>query len=163
MPFKQGQSGNPAGRPRGSRNKRRLPFERMLEGEGNAILRKAIELAKDGDSAALRICIERLVPRRTHERVACLLPPMEKAADSVGALAALSAAVGVGSIAPSDAAGLSKVLDVHLRALATREFDERLSELEARANDPMSPAGCHEGRPGVSPRPHDRAGQDARG
>jgi hypothetical protein len=54
--FKPGQSGNPSGRPHGSRNKATLALEALLDGEGEAITRKALE----GDTAALRLCLERI-------------------------------------------------------------------------------------------------------
>jgi hypothetical protein len=44
--FQKGQSGNPSGRPAGSRNKATLALDALLDGEGEAITRKAIELAK---------------------------------------------------------------------------------------------------------------------
>ena len=50
--FRLGQSGNPAGRPPGARNKTTLASEALLEGEGEALTRKAIELAKAGDLTA---------------------------------------------------------------------------------------------------------------
>jgi Family of unknown function (DUF5681) len=53
-PFEPGQSGNPAGRPKGSRNKATLAVEALLDGEAEEITRKAIELAKKGDLAAIR-------------------------------------------------------------------------------------------------------------
>jgi hypothetical protein len=52
--FKPGQSGNPAGKPRGSRNRTTLAVEALLDGEAETLTRKAIELAKAGDLAALR-------------------------------------------------------------------------------------------------------------
>src|SRR6267378_2403412 len=42
-PFAPGQSGNPAGRPVGSRNKATLAIDALLDGEGEALTRKAIE------------------------------------------------------------------------------------------------------------------------
>jgi len=39
MPFQKGQSGNPAGRPPGSRNKKTLVLEALLEGEAEGIAR----------------------------------------------------------------------------------------------------------------------------
>jgi Family of unknown function (DUF5681) len=54
MPFEPGQSGNPAGNPKGTRNKTTLAVEALLDGEAETLTRKAIELAKAGDLAALR-------------------------------------------------------------------------------------------------------------
>ena len=50
--FKPGQSGNPNGRPQGSRNRATLAIDALLEGEAVAITRKAIELALGGDDLA---------------------------------------------------------------------------------------------------------------
>jgi len=62
--FKQGQSGNPSGRPVGARNRATLAMESLLDGEAEAITSKAIELAKKGDGPALRLCMERIMPAR---------------------------------------------------------------------------------------------------
>ena len=63
-PFQKGQSGNPKGRPVGSRNRVSLACDKLLEGEAEAITRKAIELAKAGDGPALRLCLDRIAPAR---------------------------------------------------------------------------------------------------
>ncbi|MCC0808272.1 hypothetical protein FPV16_18990, partial [Methylobacterium sp. W2] len=63
-PFQKGQTGNPAGRPKGSRSKSALALEAILEGDAESIVRKAIELATDGDTQALRMCLDRLMPAR---------------------------------------------------------------------------------------------------
>jgi hypothetical protein len=55
------QPGN-AGRPRGSRGKATVAAEKLLDGEAKALTRKAIDLAKEGDTTALRLCLERIVP-----------------------------------------------------------------------------------------------------
>ena len=47
--FQPGQSGNPAGRPRGSRNKATIAAETLLDGEAQALSRKAVELALEGE------------------------------------------------------------------------------------------------------------------
>ena len=62
--FEKGKSGNPAGRPKGSRNKSMLALDAILAGEAEAITRKAIELALEGDTQALRMCMDRLMPAR---------------------------------------------------------------------------------------------------
>ena len=54
-PFIKGQSGNPAGRPRGSRNRATRAMQTLLDGEAQALTRKAVELALEGDTTALRL------------------------------------------------------------------------------------------------------------
>ena len=133
MPFEKGESGNPAGRPRGSRNRATLLMESLLADDAEAIGRKAIEMAKQGDMAAIRLCMDRLAPAPKGEPVAFELPPLEKPADSVAAAAEIVAAVAAGELTPSEAADLAKVVDVYVRAIATKAFDERLTKLEATA------------------------------
>src|ERR1700740_803577 len=60
-PFEKGRSGNPAGRPRGCRNRSTLAAQMLLQGEAEALTRKAVELALGGDPTALRLCIDRLI------------------------------------------------------------------------------------------------------
>ena len=62
--FKPGQSGNPAGRPKGACHRTTLAIEALLDGEGEAITRKAIEAAKAGDMVAIRLVLDRICPPR---------------------------------------------------------------------------------------------------
>ena len=61
-PFAPGTSGNPRGRPSGSRHKTTLAMEALLDGEAEKLTRKAIELALAGDMVALRLCLDRTIP-----------------------------------------------------------------------------------------------------
>ena len=131
MQFQKGESGNPAGRPRGARNRTTILLQNLLEDDGEALARKAIDLAKGGDLAALRMCMDRLMPARKHEPVAVDLPRLDTAADTVTAARTIVAAVAAGELTPSEAAELAKVIDVYVRAIATNAFDERLTKLEA--------------------------------
>jgi hypothetical protein len=58
--FVPGVSGNPAGRPCGSRNKASLLREALEEGEGAVLARQILDDARDGDKVALRFCMARL-------------------------------------------------------------------------------------------------------
>jgi hypothetical protein len=78
--FKPGQSGNPSGRPKGARHRTTVAIEVLLEGEGEALTRKAIELAKAGDMQALRLCMDRLAPPRRDSPVVFDLPEMRRSA-----------------------------------------------------------------------------------
>jgi len=62
------------------------------------------------------------------------LPPLEKAVDSVEAMANIAAAVAAGDLTAAEAAELAKVVNVYVGALASQAFEERLSALEKGTN-----------------------------
>ena len=128
--FKKGQSGNPAGRPRGALNRATVLAQELLSARVESIAGKLIELAEGGDMRAIRVCMDRLAPVIKHQPIAVELPPIEKPADSVEAAASIAAAVAAGELTATEAAELAKVVDLYVGALATRGFDERLSKLE---------------------------------
>ena len=128
--FKPGQSGNPKGRPPGARNKATMAAAALLDGEAEALTRKAIELAIDGDTVALRLCLERIAPPRKDRPVVFDIPKLETAADAVKATGALIEAAASGVLTPSEAGELAKLLDVFTRAKDAQELEERLAKLE---------------------------------
>jgi Family of unknown function (DUF5681) len=135
--FAKGQSGNPNGRAKGSRNRATILadqiFEDKLFGEdkkAEVLISKAIALAEGGDTACLRLCFERIAPARKDRPVHFPLPKMNEAKDAVTASAAIVAAVAEGELTPSEAAELSKVVDSYARTLQTADFEERLTKLE---------------------------------
>jgi len=79
--FRKGQSGNPAGRRPGSRNKATETAELLLAGEVEALTRKAVELALGGDAAALRLCLDRIIPARRGRPVQLAVAPVRGTAD----------------------------------------------------------------------------------
>src|SRR5258708_27171318 len=108
--WKKGQSGNPNGRAAGSRNRATLAIEALLEGEGEALTRKAIELAKAGDMQALRLCMDRLAPPRKDSPVAFDLPEIKTVSDAVLAMGALLKAVAEGDLTPTEASELTRIV-----------------------------------------------------
>src|SRR3712207_755759 len=121
-PFKAGNSG----RPKGARNRTTLALEALLDGEGEALTRKAVELALSGDTTALRLCLERLMPARKERAVLFELPKLETAADAVRATAALVRAVAEGELTPGEAGELSRLIDGFARAYDMQEIQLRL-------------------------------------
>ena len=111
MPFEPGKSGNHAGKLKGTRNKTTLAVEALLDGEAETITRKAIELAKDGDLAALRLCLDRIAPPRKDRPVLFELSPVSTAADAANAAAALLETVAVGDLTPAEASELGKLIE----------------------------------------------------
>ncbi|MES2204778.1 MAG: DUF5681 domain-containing protein [Pseudomonadota bacterium] len=73
MTFKVGKSGNPNGRPKGAVS-RRVRLANLLEPHAEELISKTIELALEGDSTALRLCIERLIPKTKYEPLDIELP-----------------------------------------------------------------------------------------
>jgi hypothetical protein len=130
--FEQGRSGNPAGRPKGVRNRATAALEKILDGDAEAILNKAVEMAKDGDPVAMRLCLDRLIPVRRDRPITFDLPPIDTADDLPKATGAIVAAVAAGELTPAEAAEISKTLDVHVRAIEATELHLRMAALEAR-------------------------------
>lgn len=129
--FAPGQSGNPSGRPKGSRNRSTKALEAIFEGEAEALTRKAIEMALEGDTVALRMCMDRLMPVRKDRPITFTLPEIETAADLTKATKALMQGVADGEITPSEAAELSKLVDAHVKAVEVQDVATRLATLEA--------------------------------
>jgi hypothetical protein len=59
---------------------------------------------------------------------------VDKARDSVTAVASVISAVAAGDLTTSEAAEVAKLIDVYVHALAATDFEERLEKLERGAN-----------------------------
>jgi hypothetical protein len=132
MPFEKGQSGNPAGRPPGARNKATLLIEKLLDDDAKSITEKAIELAKAGDSTALRLCLDRIAPPRKDRHIAFNLPKLEKPEHAVLAAASIVAAVANAELTPSEAAEMMKLVEGYTRILEAEDHEQRLRALEGQ-------------------------------
>jgi hypothetical protein len=133
-PFQKGQSGNPDGRPKGSRNATTLALETLLDGQAQALTQKAIDIALTGDIPALRLCLDRILPPRKDRPVTFAMPPIESAQDAAATVSAVLAAVAVGDLTPADAGEISKLIETYVRAFETAELAERLERLERMAS-----------------------------
>jgi hypothetical protein len=130
--FRPGHSGNPMGRPKGSLNRATLAAAALLDGEAEELTRTVIELARNRDLTALRLCLERIVPPRRERLIQFDLPLLTKASDAPQAVAAVLAAVANGEITTSEAAELAKLVETFLKAIKAGDFEERLQLLEAK-------------------------------
>jgi hypothetical protein len=143
-PFEKGRSGHPGGRRAGSRNKKTLAAAALLEGESEALTRRAVELALAGDPTAMRLCIERILPPCRERAVKFELPPIESAADIAPAMKAVTSALAAGTITPGEAATIAAVVDTFVRAIETSDFERRLKIVEAGTKLPEYPEGLPE-------------------
>lgn len=123
-------AGNP-GRPKGARHKATRAVEALLQGEAEGLTRKAIEVALDGDTTALRLCLERIAPPRKDTPVSFDLPPMKSASDAAAAAQAVLRVVSDGEVTPLEGATVMGLIEQYRRTLETTEIEDRIAALEA--------------------------------
>jgi hypothetical protein len=103
------------------------PATSLLAGEGEALTRKAVELALAGDPTALRLCLERIVEPYRERAVEFTMPPIESAADIAAAMKAFTSALAGGMITPGEAATIGPVVDTFVREIETSDFERRFA------------------------------------
>ena len=102
--------GNP-GTPSGARHKATQAALALLEGEAEALTRKAVDMALDGDTIALKLCMDRIAPPRKEAPVTFDLPPLNDSSISPDAARAVLEAVAEGRITPGEAETVLKLID----------------------------------------------------
>ena len=130
--FKPGQSGNPSGRPKGSRSKVLVALDALAEGEAEEIVMAMIAKAKEGDSTAGRTLLDRIWPPRKGARVPFTLPPIDKPEDLPTAFGAVTRQVADGEMSPDEGAVIMSLLDGQRKALETADLAARVMALEER-------------------------------
>lgn len=130
--FKPGRSGNPNGRPEGSRSKTTLAMEALLKGEAEKLTRKAIEKALEGDMVAMRLCMDRLFPPRKGSPISINLPKVETIADVLAAQGVVIGAVADGELTPDEGQTMATILEAKRKAIETEELERRIATLEQK-------------------------------
>ncbi len=129
--WKKGVSGNPSGRPPGSRNKATEVMEQLLEGESERLIRKAIELALKGNPIALRLCVERLLPVCKERRIQLDLKEVPNPTDLPLDYSDVIVAVAEGRITPGEGSSLAGILTAHICNIEPADLARRVQELES--------------------------------
>ena len=125
--FQKGKSGNPNGRPKGSLNKATLAAKTLLDGEAEALTRKCVKMALEGDSTAMRLCLDRIVPKKKESPVVIDLPKIDKDKNFDQVTEKILAAVTNGEITLSQARSILQLFEVHLGAMKkSRSFSDIL-------------------------------------
>jgi len=125
----QFSTGN-SGRPRGSRNKATLAIESLLQGQAEALTQAAITKALEGDSVALRLCMDRIAPPPKDATVTFSMPIMSNAMDASVAAGSVLKAVSEGELTPIEATRVMGLIDSYRRTLELTEIEQRLQALE---------------------------------
>ena len=133
--FLPGNRANPHGRPKGSLNQATIFARALLEESAPAVARKAIEEAKQGNSIAMKLVLDRTIAPAQDRAVNLNLPdPGGVPDDILASHTSLVQAMATGEITPQEALIISQVLEARRRSWETTHFARRISKLEAHAS-----------------------------
>jgi hypothetical protein len=129
-PFAKGNSG----RKPGSKNRSTQLAAALVEGDMEALLRTAIQLARAGNVPMLKFLLSRTMPR---DRLVKLdLPKMIFADDGVEAVGRIMRAVFEEAITPSEGAALATIVKSYTGAIEMADVVKRLDALESQIRGP---------------------------
>jgi hypothetical protein len=128
--FRPGKSGNPAGRPKGRKNRATLICQALLEGEAERIARAVVDKALAGDPACLRLCLERLLSPLKERPITIPMPTVSSATDVPSAISAVLGSVTQGDLLPSEGAELATLIDTYRKAVEIEDLTNRVRNLE---------------------------------
>jgi hypothetical protein len=135
MPFSPGQSGNPAGRLAGTKNRKSLVLQEF-EKEGSEVARVVTEKAKAGDMQAASLVLTRLEPplRPRAEKIQFELDPDAPIADQAKAVVI---AVSRGEIDPDTCKLLFDCLTAYVGLKDVETFIAQLNSLRDSKRVPV--------------------------
>jgi len=125
-PFHKGESGNPNGRPKGSRNRLTSKLEELAFSNVEEVFKKIIEQALSGDHFAQKLCLDWLLPKYLERPVSIDLPPLRSAADIDDAMQTVIGAVASGDLTPREGETIRALLEFRLNTLEARDWEQRL-------------------------------------
>lgn len=128
--FQKGESGNPSGRPQGSRNKASLMAEKLFSEDVQGVCKSVIAKAKSGDMQAAKIILDRLLPPRKDNPIKIELPEIKTSNDILRAIGNITQAISQGEISPLEGEALARIIDTNTKAIELYEFESRLIKLE---------------------------------
>lgn len=134
MPFQPGVSGNPAGRTKGMGNRQQI-FNALVEPHREALFKKAIDLALDGNESMLRLFLDRMLPAKpTDEPIQIDIPSGDfNSTQTISrfGLESLRAVIS-GKITPEEAVRISALIGVHYKMFEIVGLAEEIKTLKAK-------------------------------
>jgi hypothetical protein len=113
----------------------------LLDGHGEALMKKCMLDALQGDKPSMRLCMERLVAPRRDGSVQLSLPRIKTLADVDLATERVLRAIQSGSITPAEGETVTKVLESRRQVIETVDLQTRVEKLEKSAVDADSKPG----------------------
>ena len=130
MTFQPGHSGNPAGRAVGSRNKKTLAVEAALFEHEQELVENLVERARNGEPAAMRLCMERILPVGRGRPLPIELPPIKRVDDAYVAAGIIMDALKEGALAAREAVDLLRVVEGLTRLTGTVAMVKKVARRE---------------------------------
>ena len=129
--FKPGVSGNPAGRPRGTKTRGEKLFDKLMASKGgnlNRIIDRVLQMAEEGDSWACRAILDRVwIPPKGR------VTKINLGGDPTTAMGRVIAALEAGDVTASEARDYIDVLKAQAELIEARDLEARLAALEREA------------------------------
>ena len=129
--FKKGVSGNPSGKPKGAKDKR-TALRAMLEPHAESLVKTVVDKALDGDTTALRLCIDRLMPALRAKDEPVVIDGLSGTATLVEQGQSVINALSNGKVSPADASTLMSAISAQAKITEIDELDRRVTELEIK-------------------------------
>ncbi len=128
MTFEKGISGNPDGRPKGTKDRRTI-FREMIEPHRENLVQKAVSLALDGNEQMLRLLLDRLLPAkpRTEEES---FDGLDESMSLSGQLETTTQALAKGEISSEYAYKMSQLIAAHINVDEHTVVLQKLQEIE---------------------------------
>jgi hypothetical protein len=124
--FRRGTSGNPQGRPKGSRNRTTMAAMSLLDSEAEMITQRAIEAARDGDLSALKLVMDRIIPPRRRPMIQLDLAELDTIRDAAEAHRRVIQAALDGGLSLDEAERLCKLIEDNVQVWDIGEYDWRV-------------------------------------
>ena len=121
-----------SGRPKGARNRKTVAIESLLEGQGEALTQTAISKALEGDSVALRLCLDRIMPTPKDKRIKVQLPSISSPHDLLKAARDVMISVQSGELTPLEGEKVMALLERFQKLFVSVDLVERIEALEQK-------------------------------
>lgn len=130
--FQKGQSGNPKGKAKGTKNKATLAAEELLTGQLETICKRLIQEALLGNMQAIKMILDRILPIKRDLAVKIEIPALKTTSDALESMRVITEAVIDGDISPSEGEALSRIVDAYVKAIEVHDHEKRLNLLEKK-------------------------------
>ncbi len=130
--FIKGQSGNPKGKPKGTRHTATQISYALMEGRLEQVLETVVERAVGGDITACKMIIDKVLPCPKDRSINIALPRIDDLKGVSFAQTKILEAVSNGEVTPNEGERITSIIESRRKLIETIELEARISRLESR-------------------------------